>query len=301
MRTNALTSRHRVARAFTLLEVLLVVVIMTILAALLFVAIGAAVRSVRLAAEREYVRSLAVAVEQYKQSFGAVPPLVADGATDNTGPLVANPGAGQPARPRFKGEDASGDLSRCIRFARYEVDADNPPAVTRYSVHTLPIYVLGVLGKKYDGVDGPGFTKPDSDGVFARAGASTKALFDVSKNAERVKRPTPNRIGSEDDDACRTYLVDRWGNPIRYYRWLPTYHTAGSPMTSVFPGAPSNQTGQAKEIRSFNVPPGVGDPVTNPALRSARCAIVSAGPDGRIDDTDPNSPDNLDNIVEVVQ
>ncbi|MBY0309351.1 MAG: prepilin-type N-terminal cleavage/methylation domain-containing protein [Phycisphaerales bacterium] len=293
------------ARGFTLLEILLVVVILTVLAALLFVAIGAAVRSVRKAGEQQYVRSLAQAVEQYRQSFGALPPLVADGPADSDGPLVVNPSAG-PARPRFKGEAAGSDLSRIARFLRYELDPDNgQPASGRYSVYTLPVYVLGVLGKRYDGADGPGFTRPDTDGVFSRSGPVTQPLFDVSRQTERLVRA--GTVGSEDDPACRTVLVDRWGRAIRYYAWLPTLHktvTGTSPATpSVYstPAPPGNNANLAKEVRSYNVPPGVGNPLTTPELRSARAAVVSAGPDGLINDTDPDAPENKDNIVEVIR
>lgn len=298
MRTRT-TQPRSARRGFTLLEVLLVVVILTVLAALLFVAIGAAVRTVRRSAEQQYVRALATAVEQFKQSAGVVPPLVADGPGDNDGPLVFNPAVGQPARPRLKGEN-NGDLTQVPRFLRYEVN-NTPGNPTRYSEYTLAIYILGVLGKKYDGFDGPGFTKCETDGVFTRAGSVTQPLFDVSRNTERVRRlPT---VGGEDDPAARTVLVDRWNNPIRYYCWLPTLHKTGTGLASVYntPTPPGNNAAQAKEIRSYNVPPGVGNPLTNTELRSARAAIVSAGPDGRIDDTNPDSPDNLDNIVEVIQ
>jgi prepilin-type N-terminal cleavage/methylation domain-containing protein len=294
-------------RGFTLIEVLLVVVILTILAALLFVAIGAAVRTVRKASEQQFVRSLATAVEQYKQSVGAVPPLVADGPSDTDGPLWVTPPAGQSPRPRIKGEGAGTDLSRVTRFLRYELDADTGSnATARYSIYTLPTYVLGVLGKKYDGMDGPGFTKPDSDGVFSRAGSVTQPLFDVSRNTSRLVRDPSvpaTAIGGEDDQACRMVFVDRWNRPIRYYAWLPTVHKAGTGTTNVYatPVPPANNASQAKEVRSYNVPPAVGNPLTNPELRSARCAIVSAGPDGLINDTDPDAPENKDNIVEVVQ
>ncbi|MDP1661254.1 MAG: prepilin-type N-terminal cleavage/methylation domain-containing protein [Phycisphaerales bacterium] len=297
MRNRHPNLRHA-ARAFTLLEVLLVVVIMMVLAALLFFAIGAAVRSVRRASEQQYLRSLAMAVEQYKQNVGVVPPLVADGPTDNAGPLVVSPTVG-PARPRFKGENTN-DLSRATRYVRYELDPDMPGTTqVRSSKYTLGIYLLGALDSKYDGVDGPGFTKPDSDGVFSRAGSVTQPLFDVSGNTDRVRREAI--VGAEDDRACRTVLVDRWNNPILYYRWIPTLHSASGGLASVYPGAPGNIAAQAKEVRSSNVPPGVGNPVTTPELRSASCAIVSAGPDGLINDADPDAPENKDNIVEVVK
>ncbi|HZW07241.1 MAG TPA: prepilin-type N-terminal cleavage/methylation domain-containing protein [Phycisphaerales bacterium] len=301
MRTARTRANPVRTRGFTLLEVLLVVVIVTVLAALLFVAIGAAVRAVRKAGEQQYVRSLAMAVEQYKQSVGSVPPLVAEGPTESDGPLVMNPAAGTPFRPRIKGEGSAQDLTRAIRYARYEIDADGTnPDLNRSSRYTLAVYVLGVLGKKYDGVEGPGFTKPDTDGVFSRAGATTQPLFDVTRHTERVQRLPV--AGSEDDPACRTVILDRWNNPIRYYRWLPTYHTASATvLPSVYPGAPGNAPAQAKEVRSFNVPPGVGNPVTNPELRGAQAAVVSAGPDGQINDADADAPENQDNIVEVVK
>jgi hypothetical protein len=185
------------------------------------------------------------------------------------------------------------------------VDADNgQPDNTRYSVYSLPIYILGTLQKKYDGVDGPGFTKPDTDGVFARAGSVTQPLFDVSRRPDRLVRdPRPGVTGGEDDPQCRQVFVDRWNNPIRYYAWLPTFHKAGTATPSVYstPTPPGNNTTLAKEIRSYNVPPAVGNPLTNTVLRNARAAIVSAGPDGLINDNDPDAPENRDNIVEVIQ
>ncbi|MFT3685007.1 MAG: type II secretion system protein [Phycisphaerales bacterium] len=301
MRTG--TPHARAVRAFTLIEVLLVVVILTILAALLFVAIGAAVRSVRRATEQQYVRSLATAVEQYKQTFGALPPVVSDGLAAADGPLWSAPSTG-PARPRIKGEGNAADLTRVSKFLRYEVDSDNSDITHRYSIYTLPVYVLGTLGKKYDGVDGPGFTKPDTDGVFARAGSVTQPLFDVSRRPDRLVRdPRPGVTGGEDDPMSRQVLIDRWNNPIRYYSWLPTFHKTGAATTSVYgtPTPPANNVALAKEVRSYNVPPAVGNPLTNTELRNARAAVVSAGPDGLINDADPDAPENKDNIVEVIQ
>jgi len=214
---------------------------------------------------------------------------------------VMNPPSG-PARPRFKGEDPA-DLTRALRFMRYELDTDDVNIANRLrnSKYTIGVYILGATNKKYDGVEGPGFTRPDSDGVFSRAGSTTQPLLDLGRVTSRLQRDP--KAGSEDDEGARTFIVDRWGHAVLYYRWLPTYHTSNGTAApaSVYPGAPGNATGQAKEVRSYNVPPAVGNPLTNGELRSAFAAVVSAGPDGRINDLDPDHPDNQDNLVEVIK
>lgn len=270
---------RRTRRAFTLIEAVIVFVIITLLAALIFVAVGAAVRSARRSADQQYLRSMATSVEFFKREHGFNIPLVDDNHAQ--GPVDA---ANQ--RIRLAGEPLGG-AGATTRYLRYEAD----PAGNRYSVHSLPFYMLGVLPKEIDGVDGPGYTKPLADGSFTRLGRKIEPTFDISGTAERVVQLN-NQVE-------RTVLTDRMRGPIRFYRWLPTEHQKGAGLASVYPGAPSNDPARAGEVRSFNIPPVVGDPLVNAALRSAGWAIVSAGLDGAIDDANPLDARNNDNVVIV--
>lgn len=283
-------------RGFTLLEVLLVGVIITILTALLFVAVSAAIKASRRAAEEQYLRNLATGVKQFKDAFGYYPPLVADGASSNDGPINVTL-----KRVRVKGQnlaDPDQNPADAGRFLRYEINADNGATVTRGSVYSLPYYILGTLGHEYDGLDGPGYMKPDADGKFAKAGTTTKPYFDMATGTERLK--TGTLVAGEDDEAARKYLADRWGNPVRYYRWQALRHVNGATIPgSVYPGATGNDASRKGEVRSFNVPKIVGDPMKDLTLRTREFAIVSAGPDGQIDELNPDADVNKDNIVEV--
>jgi prepilin-type N-terminal cleavage/methylation domain-containing protein len=305
-------------RGFTLIEVLVAGVIISLLAALVFFAAGLAVRSSRLAAEQQLLRSMMLSIQQYESVVGSVPPLVADGPTVDTGPVI-NVGPRADWRVRIQGEStvavSAFDPLRVNRFLRFERLGDNNDALRRFSTYTPALYLVGSLGAEFDGVDGPGFSKPDRDGAFVRGSGTVKPYLDVSGAFAQRLRIDPTVVNAT---AERTQVVDRWGNPVRYYRWTPLNHVvvrqgvpapvsvyrgpfpvAGNPEQFAIQTAPGNNAAREGEVRSFNVPPAVGNAFIDVRLRSAKCAVVSAGPDGRINDDDPAHPDNADNLVEV--
>lgn len=255
-------------RAFTLVEAVLVVAIIIVLTGLLFVAVGQSIKLARRTVEQQFVRSLKVAVDQFKQQYGFLPPLLNDAQpldeTANRVRLVA-----------VNGTEAN-DLLEFARFLRYE----KPPAsAARYSTRALPVYLLGGLGKQIGGTDQPGFGQPAADGTFDRAGKKSAPLFDTSSSSERLQRTATTDPGE---------FRDRWGRAIRFYRWTPTLHTDRDPPPDCLypfpPTPPGNVAGRKGEVRSYNVPPAVGDPAEEQGLRSAAYAIVSAGADGLFGD-----------------
>ena len=270
-------------RGFTLTEVLIVVGLIVILTSLLFVAVGAVVKTGRENAERTFMRSIGVALEQFDKQFGALPPLVDDDASG--GPVASD------FSIKLRGANLStqGLKDGPAKFLRYEQQPNEP----RWSRFTMPFYQLGVLRKEVDGIEGPGFNAPDRDGAFATGGRAYQPMFDFGASSDRLQREA---AGPQPE--YRFFIADRWGHPIRLYRWAPTYHEPGNGRPLVYPGAPANDPSRKGEIRSYNVPTVVGNPAVEPSLRAARWALISGGPNGVIyDAAAPDSDDNKDNIV----
>lgn len=160
----------------------------------------------------------------------------------------------------------------------------------QYSKHSIAYYLMGLLdlehnGKPMDGAAGPAITRVDEKGHFAQRGAPVSAVFTGGEDARRVYR--------NPDEPERIAYLDQWGvrsgvpmdHAIRYYRW-ETHPTQGNPNLPPAVGK-SEQVGGGEWV------------IENVELRSANYALISAGPDGMIDDTDPDAAVNKDNIVEV--
>jgi prepilin-type N-terminal cleavage/methylation domain-containing protein len=311
-------------RGVTLIEMLVVMSIIILLLSAVLLAFGPAIRYVRAESERQTLRTIAQALENYKQVNGFLPPLVQDGPDPNrtpgNAPIVDPPGPAAP-QPNIKGADLvapPGGQGGTGGFLRYEASADSAGSdnvtlqastyVTRSSIYSLPIYLLGSADQTVDGVAGYGSNNVDASGRFLLGVGNNKPMLDTAKFAERLQRRTRENAVTQNVD--RFVILDRWGTPIRYYRWLPTVHQAnnpGSPVVWRFPdgsAVPANNTSLVRETRTPNTPWPLGDPkdVTNALLRGASAAVVSAGPDRQIDDGVPfDQGVNADNIVELVQ
>lgn len=255
--------RRRIAPpGFSLVELSVVVVVIVILASLATVAVARALSGSRRSAEQFLLSSLKQGVEQFRQDFGFLPPLVND--RDDDGPQF--PGT----NPIY--QDASGLVRPRVRDAAF-LRSERRPDEARYSEYSLAYYLIGVLDAPdqhptapapIDGVNGPGFTRPEPDGSFSKRGPTYGPYVDAG-----VRK----RLVVEDAVQGRYKVVDRWYVPgqnpawpgIRYYRWLPRTDSAG-------------------RVTEYLVPRTVGDPNADASLRGAAFAIVSLGPDGRTQD-----------------
>jgi prepilin-type N-terminal cleavage/methylation domain-containing protein len=235
--------RRRLVRAFTLVEVSLVVIIIGVIAALSFVLLARVIKGGREAGERQMLFSLRTGIEQFRNDFGFLPPLVND--VNPSGPVDSS------NNPRVRDN----------RFLRYETF----PAEQRYSVYSIPYYLLGVLGTDVDGVDGPGYTDPQSDGSFKRRGRRTDPKLDIAKN--------PARLRTDPADMNRVVLLDRWQNPIRYYRWQARHI--------------DDNTANTGQVDQYFVPRVFGDPNEVIELRDATYGLASLGADGTTDERKP--------------
>ncbi len=271
--------RGALRRGFTVIELSIVVLIIAVVATIAFVTFGRAIRGGREAGERLFLSNMKVAVEQFKQDHGFLPPLVNDN--------IAAVGEFRLDSPLDR--NTQQPLVRDTAFLRGEVQPNAP----RWSVFSLPFYVMGVMGSAQDGIEGPGFTKPLDDGSFSRSGRKYDSYFDMGRDPARIRRNPTATLGQSE-----VVVIDRWGkvssntswlplNTIRYYRWEPRFVPTGLP--------------NAGTVQNYNVPKVVGLPNLNEELRTAGFAIVSKGPDGRINDNPPTqgAPENADNLVEV--
>lgn len=284
---------HRGRRGFTLIEALIVVIIIGIIGSLVLVALSRALKSGRTAGERASLVALKTAIESFKQDNNTMlPPLVDDDEMNMRGGPVDETSDPNNPRPRV----------RSSAFLAYEVTPNDDPQAgqQRFSEYSLTYYLIGVLGKSsngtlIDGVDGPGYTRPEPDGSFSRKGPKIEPKYNTGRNPSRlVTEAAPYRI----------VLQDRWKNPIRYYRWKPLHFQTGP-----------NQG----QVQQYHVPRAVGDPNTSLELRGAEYAVMSTGPDGVTDEgpgrlpvttgsnadpynastPGPLSPDTADDLVEA--
>lgn len=232
--------------AFTIVELSVSILVIAILIGLLLVGLNRLSRTAQQGAERANVIAMRIAVEQFKNDFGFAPPLVKDG--------LMYPGAAPTGMPPIGSGVANvyrTDVDDDVDFLQAQSPGDEH---LRFSVYSLPYYLVGVLDAEYDGKDGPGFREPARDGTFRTAGGRLMdPLFDAADNADRLVEV--------DRAEGRFELRDRNGITYRYYRWLPIEASAASDVT---------------DLR--RVPTLLGDPAENIMLRDAEYAIVAAGP-----------------------
>ncbi|MBA4119229.1 MAG: hypothetical protein C0513_00770 [Isosphaera sp.] len=292
-------------RGYSLVEVLVVIFIISILSSLILVAMRNALGLGRASAEQQFLRSIGAGLEAFESRFGFYPPLVND-----ADPLVAlSVGL---ARPRLLSEDPAAQTDARARAARHDeflrwVEDGPQQTVPRRSARTLTFYLMGLLPREIDGAGSVGlggssegvfsFTEPQRDGGFTRQGQPVTPLVDLRGRQERL-RVAGTQQGAIDRNED-SVLLDRWGGPIYVYYWAPVPHMATPPASYHYPGAPANDTARAGEVRSYNMPAFLPDPVENVEVRGARFAVVSAGPDGQINELVRQAPENADNVVYI--
>lgn len=267
----------RCRRGMTLFELMFSVLIVFLVMGLLIGAVRLATRGAKDTAHRTAVLSLKQGIDQFQQEFGFYPPLVRDeinSFSPGNPPTLNRSGDPVPANPSPRAPRIF-TLGDHVEFFRYLPDAAQPDE--RFSIYTLGYYLIGVLDEDrggtgpdgqsaIDGVKGPGFRTPRRDGTFEHTGRTFQPFFAVGSGSTTLY-PQNAAVG-------RIELRDANGVAFRYYRWEPR---AGNPPT--MPANPS-QT-QLNDYRNhFAVPWMAGNPLERPELRTARYAIIGAGPDG---------------------
>ena len=278
-----MTRPRQHARAFSLVELLLVIVVIFMLMGLLLGGFRFARGYAKRAADRTTVKSLQQAVSYFQQQMGFLPPLVKDQGDPpgySGGPIRT---AGGENRPDVFLNSVANDLE----FLRTNPLPDDPDY--RFSLYSFPYYLLGACEVSrttapsnppvpIDGVPGPGMFAAKRDGAFERAGQRFEPFFDTARNAKAVV--------TVDAANGRVELRDSNNVAFRYYRWENGKATAGANGTPGPIGSVNNEA-------DLNIPIILGD---RDDLKGAKYAIVAAGPDGVFGNEDqiyvraPNHP-----------
>lgn len=243
---NVRTRAERFPRSrvgFTLVELVFTILIVFMLMGLLIVGLRAASGFARRTADTQTLTSLKTGISLFKSDFGFIPPLVKD--TDPGGPLTAlDPGTQRRSAKLYRVTNAAD-----LQVLRGEF---NTEGMRRYSVYSLPYYIMGALDAVVDGIDGTGMYKPARDGSFGSGGRRYEPMMRTDEGAGGL-----NWI---DREAGLVVLRDRTGTEIRYYRWEPEEDVLNS--------------------ADLNVPEILGIAADDVELRGARYGIVIAGANG---------------------
>lgn len=279
-----LPQRRDHLRAFTLIEILLAIAILSLLIGLLVVGISRAFKVSSIKAHEQALANLKIAIDQFRQEFNFPPPLVKDEVPFPGNPIdripvyiPSNPADGIILRRDAEPSDAG---SIGARTEYYEL---------RFSVLSLPYYISGACEFKpsndwqvpIDGVSGPGMLQALPDGSF-KVPAGLKSASSTNRSSGRVypaffdaSKATLQLVQGDNN---RAEYRDRKNVPYRYYRWLPD---AVAPPVNINSYSDHGLRG----LRAYlNVPVIVGDPESDMRLRDATWAVVWAGSDGLFGD-----------------
>ncbi|MHC4415517.1 MAG: type II secretion system protein [Planctomycetota bacterium] len=322
---------------FTIVELLIVTAMIIVLASILVVAIAGATRTSQRANSRALMNAITQALVRFKDDIGYHPPVL---AVDRDLVDPPNPTSGSYVDEVQDWFSATTLAEYLTGYGHHNQDGYGVIDPTNANdVYTQERPRSGVRHPGTDGVWGATFNGA-ADGSLGARMAGSNPTIDVGKvygpylelKEERLLASTDGTLtsgnlnvffpgeGNYDPDDPKV-IVDYWGRPIRYYRQI---YPVGAISSRYYPpdldgdGIPDVETPTLSDVfvlRPFDLEPGsatngipdlgpLGDTSTTYALRSARFALFSAGPDRSLDaDVRRDDPDELnrDNIVEVGQ
>ncbi len=284
---------------FTIIEIMISLVVIAVLISLITVGVRTALRSSKSASEQFMASGLRSAVEQFKNEFGFLPPLVNDGeplGMSGEGPVIDDPD-----RSGFK---RIAIRTRAFMVARTDagtVDTDIVGPVNgfsgedssfsdkRYSKFSLPFYLMGECAARHDdndkvidGVAGSGFVTPARDGRFDPRGRKHEPFF-TPQSADALRRQYVDPMefrehlgmdGSNlDGDPASAAVLGIANRPFRYFRW-----------ENLEPREADSELGEFMNLPKLLQDPNTwADPDASSEVaeyRAGSYAVIGSGPDG---------------------
>lgn len=299
-------------RAFTLVELLVVVSIIVILLGILIPASSLVLGGARASSNQALLRALSDGAYAFNQDFGYYPPVLAPD-------------------PDLPSEMHAADHTDSSRTAQERYD--DLMDVRWHSVTTPAVYLLGIgslapepsnsglspvptwlttdtdpnYANRHDGADGLGIRNPGPDrswgGALARrnhkptfSGRVYGPYIDPKIGETQVRTArledftyrtsiAPPLSQSDIDMMQLSVIVDRFDAPIRYYKDWPERDRAES-VTSAGDRLPTFVDSpieilSAKSLEDYGAAPSANEPLIDAELIGKPCAFFSAGPDGR--------------------
>ena len=334
-RANRTGTNARSRRAFTMVEMLIIVAIVILLLSILLVALNAASRAGQTTSTSARMQAISRALVQFRKDVGYLPPVLNEARGLNLTPDL-DPAFGGTYAGAIQGYNSVTSLAEYlvgyggrlqdgygVDVGGSNTDAERPPHGIRHP-NNDGVWNATLKGGGGTLVERKPDTKGDVFGPYLELDdpdllASTDGTTDANDNLNVY---FPGEVGYDENDP--KVIVDFWGRPIHYHR--KPYPLGG--LRTGFMAVDRNGDGLVDPVptlgdvyvlRPFEVnpgedvtgrPDGVGDTLTTTALNTAEFALFSPGPDRvfnfrvRYDDPDlgmTTSFANRDNIVELGQ
>jgi len=316
-------------RAFTIVELLIVITIILVLMSVLIVALNAASETAQRAKTQSVINAVHQGLVRFKEDIGYYPPVLR--------PPTGTPSVADEFRMLSNPPDPG--------YIKYNNDIQK-----WYSITTLADYLIGYGNAQEDGqgaagnsiISSPGIRHPETDGVWSamingdgsrdsrnrgRTEARTAKVYGpylelrderllgrltVQAGQKTILFPGDSGYDTPEPDGSPRIMVivDYWGQPLRYYRrayppgGLKMAYRSGMAsfvpsLSDVFLLRPFKLDSGSEVIA--RTPDANDDSTTTFSLQSAEFAIFSSGPDLTVDETVryDNEEFNKDNIVGV--
>lgn len=333
------TQRHAATRrGFTIIEIIFGILIIGVIMGLLIVSIRSARRIAQRSVDLNALQEVGKAIETFQNQFNFALPLVAeqrDLNADNMGGWNSVVSLTQPRNAitvinrsnpvdlAFLRGEGSRSTDRLTPFGLNSNqvganDGANPADGfdQRFSTLSLGYFLAGALDTPYgqgltgvpiDGISGPGFFKPESNGTFEVPESVRRATQadrkDVGTRFDSlvgVSGALKLYVETSNSDGRRVELRDRNGVAVRYYLWINEHLDNGTwraPQNFTEMRIPRligryvDETGllnPPSSVQGESVVPSERDIAKNPGLRGRYMwALVAAGPNGVFgDETD---------------
>ncbi len=269
----------RTARAFTIIELLLVVAIIGVLVSLVIVSLSGVLRTSNNGLAARQLQTVATAIQQFENDLGYIPPLMVPSEDEQN--VVVDPlkqGNSNQVLTELRRNRYMSEYSLVMYLVGAgDIDGDEP-STQRQGVNT----------DEDDGLAGPGIRNPGPDRSWG--GATNRSLQRNSDTATKTGRTygpyldpaDVSELLALDENTGLFRLVDPWDQPIRYYSGWPTLRPDPNnssrriPSVELVPVELRSERGVRTQVENGGTPSDADLELERTALNS-RYMLLSAG------------------------